>query len=111
VKLGDILNHNNRAYRQAREVFTYRLLLACGAAVAAMSGADALVFSGRYAQAARDIAPWLISRLRRAAAYGKRQPEWRLFTDPVEKIAAEMAGVAYLAWSMRGNRREPCNQT
>ena len=111
VKLGDILNHNNRAYRQAREVFTYRLLLACGAAVAAMSGADALVFSGRYAQAARDIAPWLISRLRRAAAYGKRQPVWRLFTDPVEKIAAEMAGVAYLAWSMRGNRREPCNQT
>ncbi len=111
VKLGDILSHNNPTYRQAREVFTYRVLLACGAAVAAMSGVDALVFSGRYAETARDIAPWLVSRLRRAAAGGKRQPEWHLLTDPVEKIAAEMAAVAYLAWSMSRNRREPCVQT
>ncbi|MCD6365744.1 MAG: acetate/propionate family kinase [Planctomycetes bacterium] len=111
VKLGDVLNHNKPAYRQAREVFSYRLLLACGAAVAAMSGVDALVFSGRYAEAARNIAPWLISRLHRAASYGKPKPEWHLFTEPVEKIAAEMAAVAYLAWSMGKNRREPCGQT
>jgi len=111
VKLGDVLSHKDPAYRQAREVFTYRVLSACGAAVAAMSGVDAFVFSGRYAEAAPNIAPWLVSRLRRAAAYGKRQPDWHLFTDPVEKIAAEQAAVAYLAWSMSRSRRKLCVQT
>lgn len=102
AKLGDVLSRNEPAHRQAREVFRYRLLLACGAAVAAMSGLDALVFSGRYVEAARKTAPWLISRLQRAAGCGQRKPAWRLFTEPVEKIAAEQAAFLREPMDRRG---------
>jgi acetate kinase len=51
-------------YHLAREVLRYRILLACGSAIAAMGGLDAIVFSGRYANIAQtSLGNWLVKKL------------------------------------------------
>jgi acetate kinase len=51
-------------YRLARDVMRYRILLACGSAIAAMGGLDAIVFSGRYANIAQtSLGNWLVKKL------------------------------------------------
>lgn len=61
--LGEILSATDADTRLAREVFTHRLLIACGSAAAALGGLDALVFSGRYAAAGAALQGPLVSRL------------------------------------------------
>ncbi|MFA7232202.1 MAG: hypothetical protein WC071_13100 [Victivallaceae bacterium] len=50
-------------YRLATDLIKYRILLACGAGIAAMGGLDAIVFSGRYAALGEQIGDYLQSRL------------------------------------------------
>ncbi|MBN1902039.1 acetate/propionate family kinase [Candidatus Sumerlaeota bacterium] len=44
-----VLESGEEKYKLAREVLLYRILLACGSAVATLGGVDAFVFSGQYA--------------------------------------------------------------
>lgn len=46
-----------------RGVMNYRLLLACGAGIAAIGGLTHIVFSGRYADLGQILGPMLISRI------------------------------------------------
>ena len=67
----------------------YRLLLACGSAIAAMGGVDEIIFSGCYAQAGQYLGPWLSSHLSHNPSMG--QVPWRVFGHPLEQIVAEQA--------------------
>ncbi|NLF39406.1 hypothetical protein GX586_08175 [bacterium] len=70
----------------ARDVMLYRMLMACGAAIAAMGGADALAFSGRYASTGSVIGPLLAERL--PASLGVRR---FIVEKPLQRIVAERA--------------------
>ena len=59
ITFDELFTAPQKEFTLAREVILYRLLQACGMALAALGGADALVISGRYAIAGRSIATWL----------------------------------------------------
>lgn len=63
--LENVLGGDGDAYRLARDVMAHRLIIACGAAVAAMGGLDAVVFSGRYAGEGLCIERVLSERLKK----------------------------------------------
>ena len=72
----------------ARDVMQYRLLLACGSAIAAMGGVDEIIFTGRYAEAGNRLGPWLCERLTRSRGMGN--VSWRLCAQSLEQIVAEL---------------------
>jgi len=80
----------------AREVLQYRFLLACGSGVAAMSGVNAIVFSGRYMAAAGVLSQWLLSREFFQRAGETREIDVFYNTTPLEGIIAGKAGVTLL---------------
>ena len=53
MQLDRLLSRSSRKYDPAKKIFVYKLTQSCGAAAAAMGGADFIVFSGRYASAGR----------------------------------------------------------
>ncbi len=61
-----VLDDANESIKVAREIFQYQLMRQCGAAVAAMSGLDAIVFCGRGSIYTRDLGKWLGDQLRKA---------------------------------------------
>ena len=61
VTFADLFEAHDMESVQLQEMVKYRLLLACGAGIAAMGGLDAIVFSGRYASLGRMLGPWLAS--------------------------------------------------
>jgi len=75
----------------ARDFFHYRLLLACGAGLAALSGLDGIVFSGRYAKLGAEIGPSLIGQLHRAMRSAGPPPKWIVFADCLAKLIADQA--------------------
>jgi len=81
----------------AREIFQYRLLLACGAGLAALSGVDGIVFSGRYAELADDVAPPLVGQLHRAMRNAGPPPKWIVFGECLQKLIADQAASALRA--------------
>jgi acetate kinase len=78
-------------YELARRVIRYRLLLACGAGVAAMGGVDRIVFSGRYHAIGETVGPWLVSKLSFAEQSGGKRLSWCSFTETVERVIADAA--------------------
>jgi len=74
-----------------RQIIRYRLLLACGAAVAALGGLDTIVFSGRYASLADTLGPWLASRLPSGAGRGPDALDWVRLADSLERLIADHA--------------------
>lgn len=81
-------------HRAAREIFQYRLLLSCGAALAAMGGLDAIVFSGRYLAAGRCLADWLMSQPFFHQLKKERSFEVCFYTKPMDYLIAQKAAVA-----------------
>jgi acetate kinase len=75
-------------HRLARSVLRYRILLACGAGVAAMGGLDAVVFSGKHAACGQDLLRWLRPRLQ---AYGDARLAWLTLNTDVHRLAANEA--------------------
>jgi len=91
VTLGDLFQRQGASVELAREVFCYRVLLACGAGMAALGGVDAMVFSGRYAEVGRALAP----RLRERLTFPKGQDGTAIdavyFAASVERVMADRA--------------------
>ncbi len=75
VILPEVLASDAADLRLARDLFRHHVLRACGAAIAAMGGLDALVFSGCYADAGHILEAWLRPRLVAAT-----RTEFRSFT-------------------------------
>ena len=63
VTLEDIFTQDNPDFILARQICQYRLLNACGAAIAAMGGVDVIVFSGRLVKLADILGPCLTEKL------------------------------------------------
>lgn len=76
--------------RTVRDLMKYRILLACGSGIAAMSGLDAIVFSGRYASSGKKLGPWLVSRI---PLWGTRKNNvhWDWLDEPIDQLLADRA--------------------
>ena len=84
-----------------QKVMNYRLLLACGAGIAALGGLNHIVFSGRYAALGKILGPALISRLlmrRRARPAGI---QWSCLPRSRERIIADHALTVLMALPVR----------
>lgn len=77
-----------------REIIEYRLLQACGAAIACMGGLDAIVFSGRSAGVGRQIGPKLISKLAFLESSQPRPVSWECYEESLDRLVADAAVVA-----------------
>ncbi|MGO9480291.1 MAG: hypothetical protein ACLP05_00725 [Candidatus Kryptoniota bacterium] len=62
VTIDEIFAGGNK-YEGTRNLLEYRILLSCGSAIGLMRGLDAIVFSGRYVEAAAKLSEWLIPKL------------------------------------------------
>ena len=91
VRLDDVLTSVRNDCTRAREVLLYRMLLASGAAAAALGGVDAVVFSGRYASCSAVVAREVLPRLDRTGVLGADAAEWMVFPQPLEAVLAETA--------------------
>ena len=89
VSIGNILSNGNR-YEPAKAIFQYHILLSCGSCIAVMNGVDAVVFSGKYIDAARNLAEWLIPRLV-AAGTQKIVPKLFYLQEALSQIIAHRA--------------------
>ena len=63
VMLDDVLAAEAGDLEPAKNLLQNRILMACGAGMAAMGGVDDIVFSGRFASAGLTLGPWLRDRL------------------------------------------------
>ncbi|MCL4498862.1 MAG: hypothetical protein M1335_01290, partial [Chloroflexi bacterium] len=86
VSIDDVLVHGE-SYEAAKRLFEYRLLTACGSAIATMNGFDALAFSGRYVGSASILAGDLIPGLL-AASRVETQPAVFFLRDTLDEIIA-----------------------
>ncbi len=97
--LEDVFGSDDPKYALARDVMRYRMLLAAGAAVAALGGLDAIVFSGRSAKLGRVIGPWLVARLKLRGIPSERRIACEIFTEPLERLIADATEAAARAES------------
>jgi acetate kinase len=95
VSLQTVLCATGEEYRLAREVFTYHLLQACGAGIAALGGLDAIVFSGRYAAAGKALSSAIVPHLAVALSKAPQAVEVSYFEDSLEHLIA-LAALDYL---------------
>jgi len=100
TSLGELFKTQNPDLRLAREVIRYRILLACGAGMAALGGVDAIVFSGRFFAAGETLGPWLKKRLSLSNRDGANEISTVFFQDSLERVIAD-AGAAALRASGR----------
>jgi len=94
MTLAELFATTCKKCRLARKLITYRLLQACGMATAAMGGADALVFSGRYHSLAAVLGPMLASGIRLAHTSVAGEPDWFEFPGTLERLVADAAIMA-----------------
>jgi len=90
VRLDEVLLGPRREIGHARDVLLYRMLLASGAAVAALGGVDAVIFSGRYASCAPVVADAILPRLEQAGVLPSHPGQWEIFAKPLESVLAEI---------------------
>lgn len=86
VDVGEVIKVGSR-HTKARDLFRYRLLQSCGAAIGAMGGADAVAFSGRYSGSAEELAAWLVHRLEEASG-SRLKLEVLFITDTLDALIA-----------------------
>jgi acetate kinase len=89
VTLEAVFDDNKRAYRLACDIMTHRFVIACGAAIAAMGGLDAVIFSGRYADAGSCLERILGERIKRGCPGLKREVAFLYEGRLLEEIIAE----------------------
>ncbi|MBN2377799.1 MAG: acetate/propionate family kinase [Sedimentisphaerales bacterium] len=93
VTLEEVFGSEKPEMVLAQEVLKYRILMACGAGVAALAGVDVIVFSGRYRKLAEILGPYLQSKF--SAAFGDCQdgPDYFVLEDSLDKIVADQVGI------------------
>ena len=91
VKLSDLYDSDSPQAQLGRKVFDYRLLLAGGAAIAAMDGLDGIVFSGRYHASGQVLGPWVTSTLGKAIRGQSSRLRWCIFNRSCHSIIARLA--------------------
>ncbi|NPU97828.1 MAG: hypothetical protein HPY51_11515 [Candidatus Omnitrophica bacterium] len=86
----ELFGSEKEELKPVQDFMKYRILLACGSGIAAMSGLDAIVFSGQYASAGKKLGPWLISRL---SLQGSRKNNvyWDWYDEPIDQLLADRA--------------------
>lgn len=89
----DAILRDDTPHKLARDVFRYRILLACGAGIAAMGGLDGIVFSGRYAQSGRKLYPWLQRKLAQCCDDAAKAA-CEIMTKDLHRLVADEAHVA-----------------
>lgn len=106
VTFEEVFRDTSRETRLARDVFQYRLLLSCGAAIAAMGGLDAIVFSGRYVALGEPISQWLQSQpLMRSLALPE-PPSIRYYGRSLSRVMADVASTVLMASQLRATALE-----
>ena len=81
----------DEALRLAREIMRYRILLASGAALAAMGAVDQIVFSGRGAKIGATLGPWLADRLAIPGRGAKPEIPWTTLRESLDRLIADAA--------------------
>jgi len=92
VKLIDIFSSKRKDHKLVSGLFLYKLLLACGAAVAAMGTLDYIVFSGRYKDAGKNIGTWLVRKMG-FIRKSQEEPQLRymIFEKQLDEVMYEIA--------------------
>jgi len=90
VTIQELFESNEEELIPVQDLMKYRILLACGSGIAAMSGLDAIVFSGRYASAGKKLGPWLASRLSLRGSR-KNNVYWDWYDEPIDQLLADRA--------------------
>ncbi|HOE12442.1 MAG TPA: hypothetical protein PLQ35_04395 [bacterium] len=90
VTVDAIFRTDDPDVRLAREIIQYRILLACGAGIAAMGGVDNIVFSGDYVDVGEILGPWLSSTLVFKGNPDRRIP-WLCFRESLDRLIADSA--------------------
>ncbi|MFB3788042.1 MAG: hypothetical protein ACE15F_16915 [bacterium] len=90
ITIQELFESDEAELQSIQDLMKYRIRLACGSGIAAMSGLDAIVFSGRYASAGKKLGPWLISRLSLPGSR-KNNVYWDWFDEPVDQLLADRA--------------------
>jgi acetate kinase len=94
ITIGELLHSTDPSLRLAYDILRYRILLACGAAKAAMGDVEAVVASGRYAGEAGQLLEWLTERLAKGRGRTGEAVPWELFEEELPRIIADRAEVA-----------------
>jgi len=94
--LAEVLGSTDDHMQLARQVIEYRILLACGAGIAAMGGLDGIVFSGRFAAAGAALGPLLASRLAFKGGLGERGVPWMCFPESLHRLIADQTAAVIL---------------
>lgn len=95
LTLEELFWATDERYRLAREVLKYRILLACGAGIAAMGGVDCIIFSGRYAMVGNLLGPWLRQKLS-CVTSATQGLSILFYTRSIEQLIAEEAALVIL---------------
>ncbi len=93
IDIQQLMTEPQYAASLARALLSYRLLLACGAGIAALGGIDALVFSGRYAALGRQLGPQLLSSIFEANPSQAKAVDVLCYTSSVERVVADEAAM------------------
>ncbi len=96
VSIEEILK-NEIKYKNIFNILFYNILLNCGAAIAAMDGVDAIVFSGKYAVSAYNLAQKLIKKISESAAVYEVPSEHFLKVRLEEIIAIDYCNLIKLS--------------
>ena len=96
VMLDDVLATEAGDLEPAKNLLQNRILMACGAGMAAMGGVDHIVFSGRFASAGLTLGPWLRDRLTFRGGNENSPPEWLCFTESLDRVMARKAEIFLL---------------
>ena len=97
VSLDSLFKSDAPNYLLARQVFQYRILQACGAAMAAMGGLDVIAFCGRYASVGVNISEWLTPRLTFKRDMKTNPVSFEFCSEPIERVVAETAMATVLS--------------
>ncbi|RJP57588.1 MAG: hypothetical protein C4541_09960 [Candidatus Auribacter fodinae] len=97
VSLKDLfLSVNKPEYTLAKDMISYKILLAAGSVIAALGGIDAIVFSGTYWQVGTTIGKTVINGLKRLRSCGETpSPNWFFYNDNLSRHIAEQAYMTY----------------
>jgi len=96
ITVDRVFMENRSELKLARDIISYRILLACGSGMAAMGEIDAIVFSGRYAKIGNHLGPWLVEKLTFRSLTSTNSIATYIFEEPLEQIVADAAAAQLL---------------